>query len=80
MLMKTKLLFIIGLALLLLGCSQNDSSDCNCEQVNYTKKIRMIGVQAEFYYQQNGSSPVGCETETEYIQTSSNTFYRIECE
>jgi hypothetical protein len=75
--MKIKL---IGLALLLLSCSSDDVSDCNCEQVNYIKKIRMTGVTAEFYYQKSGSNPIGCQTETEYIQTSSNTFYRIECE
>lgn len=80
--MKTKILLLFVLIFSLAGSCEPDAieTSCDCEKVNYTYKVRLDGVQANWYYQKDYSEPIPCTVETgKYVQTDSNKFYRIEC-
>lgn len=81
--MKTKLLLLFILTFSLAGSCESDpiqEKSCDCEKVNYIKKVKLEGVTAIFYYEKSYVEPVECQAESkQYIQTDSNKFYKIEC-
>lgn len=77
--MKTKLLILF--AILLSSCTKEPVQEsCNCEKVYYTFKFRLDGVRATWYYEKEYSEKAICQDPTDYIQMSSNKYYRIECD
>ena len=80
--MKIKLLLLFVLLFSLAGSCESEElpTDCNCEKVYYTYKVRLDGVQATWYYQKTYSEPIYCQEETgKYIQIDSNKYFKIEC-
>ena len=82
--MKTKILLLFILIFSLgAGCEPDDQpTECNCEKVYYTYKVRLDGVQATWYYQKTYSEPtaLNCNDESgQYVQIGGNQYFRIEC-
>lgn len=85
--MKTKLL-ILFIIIFSLGAScsndDNDLQQCTCKKVHYTYGVKVGSIPPLWGYTKQFEEPAtdkDCADDTgTYVQTGTNTYYRIECQ
>jgi len=78
--MKTKL-FIFATALLLMGCSGETETSCNCVKTYYDYTQQWTGQTAQGIYTKTYSepAPADCTSSANYIKITNSKYYKIEC-